>query len=100
MAIVPIFIHIKEKSDKELREEMKRDARWNKLMREEEERERQRKEEEKRLMEKKANEWWWNLENTNEWETRLLPEGWSMFGQQTFQIISERNSKNFTKSDI
>ena len=107
MAIVPIFIHIREKSDKELREEMERDARWNKMMREEEERERQRKREEeerkleeKRRKEREANEWWWNLENTNEWETRLLPEGWSMFGQQSVVVITERADKDFPKEDI
>ena len=105
--IVPIFIHVREKSDKELREEMEIEARWDKLMREEEERERRRKEEEKRRKEEEKrrkeqedNEWWWDLQNTNEWETRLLPEGWSPFGQWNPPVIRERNEHNFTEEDI
>ena len=105
--IIPIFIPVKEKSDKELREEMALDARWNKLMREEVEREqkrkeeeKQRKEEEKRRKEREDNKWWQELENSNEWETRLLPEGWSPFGQWTFPVIRERNKHDFTEDDI
>ena len=104
--IIPIFIYVREKSSEELREEMKRDARWNKMMREEEERERRRiaqekrkKQEEKDRKERENNERWWNLERTNEWETRLLPEGWSIFGQRFFGVITERSDKDFPPED-
>lgn len=107
MAIVPIFIHIREKSDKELREEMERDARWNEMMRKEEEAEIHRRQEEewqrrlaKMEAERKAQEAWWQLENDDEWETRLLPEGWSPFGQTNFAVIRERNKNDFTEEDL
>ena len=86
---------------------MERDARWDKLMREEEERkravieaEKARKEYERVKKEKEDNQWWWDLENANEWETRLLPEGWSPFGQWNFPVIRERNKHSFTEEDI
>ena len=107
MAIIPIFIHVHDKSDKEILEEIKRDARWEKMMREEEERERRRKEEEKRkkreekqTKEKEFNHWWFNQTWENEWDTQILPEGWSIFGQQRFCILTEKSKNDFTEQDV
>lgn len=92
---VPIFIYKKEKSDKELREEMAREARWRKLIEEDEARRRAREREEKEkkrtereLKEKQANEAYEALRRKDEWQTLLLPEGWSIFGQRCFDPIS------------
>ena len=46
---IPIFIHIKEKSDKEIREEMARESKWRKMIEEDDARRRARKREEKEL---------------------------------------------------
>jgi len=107
MTIIPIFIPIREKSDKELREEMERDARWNKMMEKEKEKERQRKlaeerkkREKKEQQKRKLEEWYSNLLRTNEWETQILPEGWSIFGQRSFGILTERSKKDFTEKDV
>ena len=73
MAIFPVFIHVKEKTDKELLDEMKREAKWRKLMEEEEARmrrakleEKNRKEEERRKKEKEANDAWEELRHKDE----------------------------------
>lgn len=85
--IVPIFIHIHEKSDKELLEEMKRESEWRKMMEQEERRERERKEREaraKREMEeerrRREEEAYYAARNKNPWDYSFLPEGWSIFG--------------------
>ena len=92
--IVPIIIYVREKSEKELREEMKMDARMRKAIEEDERRERERKrrkEEEKR---RKAEEEYKRLEKEymearakDPWQFHFLPEGWSIFGQTNFGII-------------
>ena len=96
MAIIPIFIHIHEKSDKELREEWARDARWRKMMEEEEARERHRKwveEERKRTKERERRE---RIEQEyeeerrkNPWDFLLLPDRWSPFGQIVIEPVTE-----------
>ena len=94
MPIIPIFIYIHEKSDKELREEMEREARWNKLIEEDErrrrERERQeklRKEEEKRKKQEEIEAEYRRMERENPWDFMILPEGWSIFGQTNIQVL-------------
>ena len=94
--IVPIFIHVKEKSDKEIIEEMARERRWKELMEKEEEAKRrsrheaeQRKIEEKRRKEKELNDWYFNLRYTDEWETQILPDGWNILGQQYIPVLRE-----------
>lgn len=93
--IVPIFIHTHERSDKEIREEMERNARWEKMMREEEEmaerrkreeKERKRREKEERI--RRFNEEYEEDRRKNPWNYQILPEGWSIFGTG-LQIISE-----------
>lgn len=109
MGIIPIFIpiRVREKSEKELREEMERDARWNELTRKEEEKERQKKlaeerkkREEKERQKRKLEEWYSNLLETNEWDTQFMPEGWNIFGQRNFGILTERCKRDFTKDDV
>ena len=94
MIVIPIFIHVHEKSDKELREEMKREARWHKLIEEEERREREReyqeklrKEEEKRKKQKELEDEYRRMERENPWDFMILPEGWSIFGQTNIQVL-------------
>lgn len=89
MAIIPIFIHVHEKSDKEIREEMELDARWKKMMDEEREKERLCKEKEKRrkLREKEEREREIRRKieldmHRHPWQYQILPEGWSIFGQR------------------
>ena len=93
MGIIPIFIYVHDKSDLELRREMERDARWNKMMEEEREKERLRKEEEKRkkLEMKKEQERLLRARveediRKNPWQYKILPEGWSIFGQRYITI--------------
>lgn len=90
MAIVPIpiFIRVKEKSDKELREEMKWEYRMWKAeqeelarQRERERKEQERKEEERLAEEKRINDEYYKARKANPWDYRFLPEGWSFFGQ-------------------
>lgn len=94
--IVPIFIHVKEKSDKEIREEMARERRWRELMEAEEEakkrrerealEEKRRKErEERELAEKKYRE----ALMKDPWDYQFLPEGWDILGQRYFPVITE-----------
>ena len=96
MGIIPIFIYRDRKSDKELREERERDRRWREMMEaEEEERERRKREEELRKFlkemdeRKKAEEEYREAERKNPWDFKILPEGWSPFGQWYFPIITE-----------
>ena len=97
MAIIPIFIHIHEKSDKELREEMKRDYRMWKAEQEDlaRQREREYREEERKRREKLEREERIRKEveeemRKNPWDFQILPEGWSPFGQWYCPIITER----------
>lgn len=94
MIVIPIFIHVHEKSDKELREEMKREARWHKLMEEDEKRKREReyqeklrKEEEKRKKQEAIEAEYRRMERENPWDFMILPEGWSIFGQTNIQVL-------------
>ena len=94
--ILPIFIHVKEKSDKELREEMERDDRMRKAIEEDEARERERKrqaEEEKRLKaekERKQKEKEYRAaQEKNPWDFQFMPEGWSIFGQTNITPVND-----------
>ena len=64
--IIPIFIHVHEKSDKEIREEMERERRWHDAVKREEERKR----------------------FENPWDYSFLPEGWCIFGTP-LKIVEE-----------
>ena len=92
--IIPIFIHIKEKSEKELREEMEREARWHKMVEEDEARQRAREKkaridklEAKRKKEKAIRAEIDRAEQNNPWEFMILPDGWNMFGQYAISTI-------------
>ena len=92
--IVPVFIHVREKNEKELREEMEWDARMRKAIEEDERRERERKRREKAEKRRKAEEEYKRLEKEyrearekDPWQFHFLPEGWSIFGQTNFGII-------------
>ena len=85
---IPIFIHVKEKSDKELREEMKRDYKMWKAEQEDRDRqmareraEQERKEQERIDEEKRINDEYYEAKMANPWQYSFLPEGWSFFGQ-------------------
>ena len=102
MTVVPIFIHVREKSDKELREEMAREARWNEIMRREEELKRERiaaekrkKEEARARAEEEERKLYFQHTYDDEWDTQILPEGWSIFGQTFFGVLRERNKYDF-----
>ena len=94
--IVPIIIHVREKSDKELREEMERDARMRRAIEEDEARERERKrraefekqqkiEAERKRLEKEYDE----AREKNPWDFQFLPEGWSILGQTYITPIED-----------
>ena len=94
--IIPIFIYIHEKSDKELHEEMERERRLRRLMEaEEEEREHRKREEElrelmKRMEEReKAEKEYHEAERNNPWDYQFLPEGWSILGQTYIPVIND-----------
>ena len=96
MTIVPIFIHVHEKSDEEIRGEMARDARMRKAIEEDEARARHRKwveEEKKREIEREREEWrekkYEEERQKNPWDFQILPEGWSPFGQLRIELIQE-----------
>ena len=106
---IPFFIvkYEREKTPEELRADYER---WSEKC-DEERREREaeitkRQEEawKKKLAkmeaEREAQEAWWNLENDDEWEARILPGGWSPFGQTNFAVIRERNKNDFTENDL
>lgn len=102
MAIVPIFIHVRERSAKEIHEEYERERRWKRLMEEEEakkraavEAEKRRKLEAKLEAERKADEEWRELMYCDEWQTRILPGGWDLLGQRSTYVITERAEKDF-----
>lgn len=95
MAIVPIPIFIRERTDEELRADSER---RREIWREEEaeaRRERKRIEAKKRkkmeakmAREKELEEAYDKLKRENPWETKILPEGWTIWGQTTFPIIN------------
>jgi len=96
MGIVPIFIHVHEKSDKEIREEMAMEARMRQSIREDEAREQHRKwvEEERKYREecerkKRIQEEYEEERRKNPWDFQFLPEGWSPFGQMRIEVIQE-----------
>ena len=93
--IVPIFIHVREKSDKELKEEMERDRKWHEAVEAEEARERERKERERIRLQNEKEEKLRKLEKEydekrieNPWDYSFLPEGWSIFGTP-LKIVKE-----------
>ena len=94
--IVPIFIYLDRKSDKELHEEMERERHYRRLMEaEEEERKRRKREEEfceemrrvkeRERVEKEYHEAEWK----NHWDYQFLPERWSIFGQTYIPVIND-----------
>ena len=94
MAIVPIFIHIHEKSSKELREEMKRDCRMWKAEQEDlaRQREREYREKERKIQEKLEREERIRKEveeemRKNPWDFKFLAEGWDLLGQRSIYPI-------------
>ena len=94
--IVPIFIHVREKSDKELREEMERDARMRKAIEEDEARERERKRqaefEKQQKIEaerKRQEDEYYKAREKNPWDYQFLPEGWSILGQTDITPIDD-----------
>lgn len=96
MTIVPIIIYREKKTDKELREEMERDARMRKAIEEDKHRELERKrrtEEEKRLKEEKERQErekeYREAREKNPWDFQFMPEGWSIFGQTYITPIDE-----------
>lgn len=98
MTVIFIPIYREKKSDKELLEEMERDARFRKAVEEDERRERERKEREKRQKEeekeerrRKAEKEYYDARMKDPWDFSILPEGWSIFGQQNFNVITEIN---------
>lgn len=100
MAIVPvpIFIHVREKSAKELMEERKSQEMRDRLMeaekRREEEKIRRKKLEKARAkeeMEKEAERRYEELRRKDQWQTQFLPEGWTIFGQKSFAVLTELN---------
>lgn len=93
---ISIFIHVREKSEKELREEMERDARMRRAIEEDEARERER----KRLAEfekqqkieaerKRLNDEYYKAREENPWDFQFLPEGWSILGQTYITPIKD-----------
>lgn len=96
MGIIPIFIHVRERSNKEILADIKREAKWRELIEEDERRKREREEKRKRMerekeeeRQRKIEEEYWILEMEDQWQTRILPEGWSIWGQTSFPIIRE-----------
>ena len=96
MSIIPIFIHVREKSEKELREEMERDERMRKAIEEDEARERERKrraefekQKQKEAERKRIDDEYYAERRKNPWDFQFMPEGWSIFGQTFFGPISE-----------
>lgn len=92
---IPIFIHVREKSDKELREEIEREDRWKKILEADRKREEERKrriEDEKRQKEederKRIDSEYEAEKRKNPWDFQFMPEGWSIFGQTFFGPIS------------
>ena len=91
---IPIFIHIHEKSDKELRKEMELDYKMWKAeqedlarQRERERKERERKEQERLAEEKRINDEYYKARRANPWDYHFLPEGWSFLGQCAIEPI-------------
>ena len=89
--ILPIFIHIHEKTDEEIRQ----DRKWQELIEKDKKiqlaRERELKEEERRHREeikRKLDDEYYDNKNKNPWEYSILPEGWSIFGTP-LKIVEE-----------
>lgn len=94
--LIPIFIHVREKSDKEIKAERERDERMRKAIEEDERRRRERKqriEEEKRRKEderrKRLEDEYYKSREKNPWDYQFMPEGWSIFGQTIFTPITD-----------
>ena len=94
--ILPIFIHIHDKSDKELQEDMAREARWKKAVEEDDRRRREREERVKREKEaekerrlKELSDEYDRKREEDPWQYQFMPEGWSIFGQTNITIIHE-----------
>ena len=94
--ILPIIIYIREKTKEELQQERKwresienEKERARQRIKDEEERKRREKEFKKHEIEKALNDEYYELLRRDEWQTRILPEGWSIFGQRYFGPISQ-----------
>ena len=94
--ILPIFIHVKEKSEKELREEMERDARMHKAIEEDEARKRERerlaefeKQQKIEAERKRLEDEYYKAKEENPWDFQFMPEGWSIFGQTYITPIDD-----------
>lgn len=94
--IIPIFIYRDRKSNKEIQEEIKRDAAWRKLIEEDKMREKEIAAREKEIAEeKKARESakiemeYYEDRKKNPWDYHFLPEGWSIFGQRYITPLDE-----------
>lgn len=93
--IIPIFIHVHEKSDKEIREEMERERRWHDAVKREEERKRAKEREEQFIKQaeqeerrKKIHLEYERKRFENPWDYSFLPEGWCIFGTP-LKIVEE-----------
>lgn len=96
MGVVPIFIPVRQRSDRELQAEMESERRMREAIRKDEEiRERRRREEEerKRVAEeerrKRLDQEYLDARAKNPWDYQFLPEGWSIFGQRSIRVITE-----------
>lgn len=96
MAIVPIFIRVHEDTANEVRRDMEirelmrlddemREARKRARIEKEEADKRRKKEE----AERKINSEYEAAKRRNPYDYKIMPEGWSIFGQQDFSIITE-----------
>ena len=94
--IIPIFIHVRERSKEEIDADFKRDhERWRKE-REEEARYRREKEEAKEKKRRDKYEEYCRQSEAYEkerakdpWQFTFMPEGWSIFGQRSIYPISD-----------
>jgi hypothetical protein len=93
---IPIFIYRDRKSDKEIEEEIKREAAWHKLIEEDEMKKNERDAREKKMAEEKKARESAKIEmeyledrKKNPWDYHFLPEGWSIFGQRYITPLDE-----------
>ena len=50
--------------------------------------------------ERREDEAWRELVYEDEWQTRILPDGWAVMGQGYYPIIRERSAKDFPRDDV
>lgn len=94
--MIIFFIPIREKSEKDRREEMEREERWRKAIEEDERRRKEReyrikceKEKEEINRIKKLEKEYEEARRKDPWQYQFMPEGWSIFGQTNFNVITE-----------